>query len=132
MNRAAARAAALAVTLLTLSGCGDTADRTQTIDIEHSRFSPSSLTFAAGTTVRFVVRNTDPIDHELIIGNETVQDAHELGTEAEHGDKPGEVTIPAGEERETTYTFTSPGKLIFGCHLPQHYAYGMRGTITVR
>jgi len=126
------RAAVVAVAFFAFAGCADAADRTQTIVIEHSRFSPGSLTFAAGTTVRFVVRNDDPIDHELIIGDETVQDAHELGTEAEHGEKPGEITIPAGEERATTYTFTSPGKLIFGCHLPQHYAYGMRGTIMVR
>jgi uncharacterized cupredoxin-like copper-binding protein len=31
----------------------------------------------------------------------------------------------------TTWTFEDPGDLIFGCHVPGHYAYGMRGTVTV-
>jgi uncharacterized cupredoxin-like copper-binding protein len=31
----------------------------------------------------------------------------------------------------TTVTFPSQGSLLFGCHLPGHYAYGMRGVITI-
>ncbi len=105
--------------------------RTVEITIHYSHFDPSTLEFAPGTTVRFVVRNTDPIDHEFIVGNAEVQEIHELGTEAHHQPRPGEMSIPAGTTRTTTYRFTQPGLLIFGCHLPQHYAYGMRGTVTV-
>ncbi len=96
-----------------------------------SRFVPHHFTFPAGTTVTFVVENRDPIDHEFLIGDEEVQRAHEEGTEASHGAKPGEVSVPAGETRETTYTFDEPGTLLIGCHLPTHYDYGMRGEITV-
>lgn len=102
------------------------------MDIEHSAFSPQRLEFRRGETVRFVVVNGDPIDHELIIGDEAVQDAHEKGTEAHHGTKDGEVSVPAGEQAETRYTFAEEGTLIFGCHLPGHYGYGMRGVIRVR
>jgi len=105
--------------------------RTVEVTIHYSRFDPSTLSFDPGTTVRFEIRNTDPIDHEFILGDEEVQAIHERGTEAHHGARPGEISIPAGTTRITTYTFAEAGRLIFGCHLPGHYAYGMRGTVTV-
>lgn len=106
--------------------------RTIVLDIEHSRFEPARVTVERGETVRFVVRNLDPIDHELIVGDIEVQDAHENGTETHHGAKPGEVSVAAQETAETTYTFASGGDLWFGCHLPSHWDYGMRGTIAVQ
>lgn len=101
------------------------------LTIRHSRFLPAAITVPAGMSVRFVVDNTDPIAHELIVGDQSVQDAHENGTHAVHGDVPGEVSVPPGETGSTTYEFTEPGELLMGCHLPGHWAYGMSGTITV-
>lgn len=127
------RLAASGAALVLLTSCAPAsgAERTVTITLEHSRFDPARLRFTAGDTVRFIVRNSDPIDHELIIGGEAVQALHERGTERQHGAEPGEVSVPAGESAETTYTFEEPGTLIFGCHLPGHYDFGMRGTISV-
>lgn len=105
--------------------------RTVALTVRHSRFSPAEITVQAGTAVRFVVRNTDPIDHELIVGDAAVQERHERGTEAHHGNRPGEVSVPAGSRAETTYTFRRSGTLLLGCHLPGHYAYGMRGAVRV-
>jgi uncharacterized cupredoxin-like copper-binding protein len=105
--------------------------RTITIDIEHSAFDPKNIAVERGTVVVFVIKNTDPIAHEFILGDKTVQDLHETGTEAHHGTKPGEVSVAAGETETTTYEFTEAGELIFGCHLPGHYDYGMRGTVEV-
>lgn len=107
------------------------AERTVTLTLEHSRFDPAHLRFSVGDTVRFVVDNTDPIDHELIIGDARVQQIHELGTETHHGGRAGEISVPAGESAETTYTFDQPGRVFLGCHLPGHYDFGMKGTITV-
>ena len=104
--------------------------RTVRIGIHYSAFSLAVIDVDPGETVRFVVSNADPIDHEFIIGNQAVQFAHERGTEAFHPPRPGEITIPAGETVETTYTFGTQD-LIFGCHLPGHYVYGMRGAISV-
>ena len=102
------------------------------ITIHYSSFAPDSLDVDPGETVRFVIRNTDPIDHEFILGDEHVQLVHEEGTEAHHAPRPGEVSVPAGETVVTTYTFPeNPGELIFGCHLPGHYDFGMRGTVTI-
>jgi uncharacterized cupredoxin-like copper-binding protein len=117
-----------------LVGCGGEpapAVRTVVLDIHYSRFSPSTVTARPGEVVRFVVRNHDPIPHELIVGDEAVQDHHENGTEPHHGDRPGEVSVAAGATAETTYTFISRGRLLFGCHLPGHWAYGMRGELLV-
>lgn len=101
------------------------------LTIRHSRFVPSEISVAAGTTVRFVIENTDPINHELILGDQSVQDQHEKGTHAVHGEVPGEVSVPADQVAITTYVFDTPGKLLMGCHLPGHWDYGMRGEISV-
>jgi uncharacterized cupredoxin-like copper-binding protein len=78
------------------------------------------------------VHNSDPIDHEFLIGDEHMQQIHENGTEAHHGARPGEISVPALSTRTTTYTFTDPGTLFYGCHLPSHYAYGMKGVFQIR
>ena len=59
--------------------------------------------------MRFVVRNTDPIDHELIVGDAAVHARHERGNEADHGAIPGEVSVAAGEVAETTFRFDEAG-----------------------
>jgi uncharacterized cupredoxin-like copper-binding protein len=118
--------------LVTLAGCSKVnSPRTVVVDIHHSRFTPKSLSFVRGDEVRFVIRNTDPIDHEFILGDDEVQTRHENGTETQHGTVPGEVSIAAGTEASTTYRFERSGSLIFGCHLPGHYQYGMKGTVVV-
>ena len=118
---------------LAVPGCSSGTDvRTVTLTVRHSRFSPGEVRVRPGETVRFVVRNTDPIPHELIVGDQPVQDAHEAGTEPHHGERPGEVSVAPGATATTTYRFGRAGTpLLFGCHLPGHWAYGMRGTIRV-
>lgn len=126
---------ALVVLALLGAGCSRAGaagtQETVHVTIHFSHFEPASFHFTAGDTVTFVVTNEDPIDHEFIVGDETVQAVHEKGTEAHHGAKPGEISVPAGTTRTTTYTFTTATPLIAGCHLPGHYAYGMRAPITV-
>jgi uncharacterized cupredoxin-like copper-binding protein len=131
----ATRLAALAL-LVPLAACSGgagpaTREVTVTLTIRYSRFVPSVLEVRSGTTVRFVVRNLDPIAHELIVGDEAVQDVHERGSETHHGERPGEVSVPAGSTAETTYVFDGPGTVLLGCHLPGHWDHGMRGTVRV-
>lgn len=104
---------------------------TVVLDIDRSRFQPSHLRVAAGTTVRFVVRNADPINHELIVGPPEVHARHRFGEEAFHHPVPGEVSVPAMAREVTSFTFEEPGTVEFACHLPGHYDYGMRGDIEV-
>jgi uncharacterized cupredoxin-like copper-binding protein len=108
-------------------------ERTVVVTMHHSRFEPVTLRAAPGERVRFVLRNTDPIDHEFILGDDAVQRRHEQGRQRQHhGDVPGERSVPAGQEAATTYTFPPGGGVLeFACHLPGHYAYGMHGTVRV-
>ena len=118
---------------LSLSGCSaGPSERTVALTVRHSQFSLAELRVRPGETVRFVLRNTDPIPHELIVGDQSVQDVHEAGTESHHADRPGEVSVAPRKTAVTTYRFSSSrGRLLFGCHLPGHWAYGMKGTIVV-
>jgi len=104
---------------------------TVVIDIDYSRFEPSSLRVVAGTTVRFVVSNHDPISHEFIVGPPEVHRRHEHGNEPKHDPKPGEVSLGPDEQAVTSYLFDTPGVIEMACHLPGHYAYGMHGEIEV-
>jgi uncharacterized cupredoxin-like copper-binding protein len=124
----------LVVSVLALGGFALTAKAEETaivVNINHSRYDPTAFEFESGDRVRFVIHNADPIDHEFLLGDEAAQDRHEKGTHASHGAVPGEISVPAGGTRSTTYTFTEPGDLIIGCHLPAHYAFGMRAEVTV-
>ena len=130
MRRGPGAAALVAVSLL--GGCSTPSyDRTIEVKARYSRFDPEAIEVRAGQSVRFTVRNDDPIAHELIIGDQATHDRHEKGTETEHGGASGEVSLPAGRTGSTTFTFEEPGTLEFACHLPGHYAYGMKGTIRV-
>ena len=124
-----------AVALVGLTACGGGArasdgPETVVITVHHSTFVPSTVRVRPGATVRFVVHNTDPIEHELIVGDESTQHIHEVGTDALH-QGPGAVSVAPGATAETTYTFPGAGTLLYGCHLPGHWAYGMRGTIAI-
>ena len=114
-------------------------DRTVRVDAtDQLRFSPDALTVEEGETVAFVVTNTGVVPHELVIGDEAVQDEHEqemAGGEEESmeemGDAPYAVDVPPGETVTLVYTFEEAGTILFGCHVPGHYPAGMRGVVTV-
>jgi uncharacterized cupredoxin-like copper-binding protein len=132
---------AVAVAALTTAGlllvlaARPPAPSTRTIEItmHHTHFEPSSIEVAAETTVRFVLRNADPIDHEFIVGDESVQQRHRVGHEQRHdGDVPGEISVPSGAAASTTFRFDHAGTIEYACHLPGHEAYGMVGVVNVR
>jgi uncharacterized cupredoxin-like copper-binding protein len=104
---------------------------TVTLVIEHSRFEPARITVRPHTTLTLRVVNRDPITHELIIGDESIHALHEAGTHGVHGAVPGEVTVAPGEVGTTTYELHEPGVVLFACHLPGHFAYGMVGEVVV-
>ena len=107
--------------------------RTVHIAIHFSHFSVSDVDVRPGETVRFVIDNTDPIDHEFIIGDRWLQRVYEHGSEPVHVATPGALSVPAGTTQTMTYTFpaTPTPALSFACHLPGHYAYGMHGAFSI-
>ncbi len=101
------------------------------VGIDRSAFDLASLRVRQGTLVQFVVRNDDPIDHELVIGGGEVHRLHANGSERRHPPVPGEVSVAPGDTSMTFYEFTEVGSVVYACHLPGHVAYGMVGTIEV-
>jgi uncharacterized cupredoxin-like copper-binding protein len=101
------------------------------ITIHYSHYEPAAFRVPAGRPVEVVLRNTDPIDHEWIVGDAALHARHRTGTEPYHAGRPTEVTIPALSTITTVVTFASPGSLQYICHLPGHEAYGMVGTVTI-
>jgi uncharacterized cupredoxin-like copper-binding protein len=101
------------------------------VQIHYSHFSLSELHVKPGTTVRFVIENHDPINHEFIVGPPAVHARHERGNHPAHPPVPGEVTVRADDFGLTFYRFDQPGRVLFACHLPGHFAYGMRGWVVV-
>jgi uncharacterized cupredoxin-like copper-binding protein len=127
-------AALLAVVATTGSACGVGRQpdiRRVDLEMRYSRFLPGHLEFEKGETVEFVITNTDPIDHEFILGDEVVQLRHETGTEGHHGAIPTELSVPAGSTVRTRVTLAEAGEFIIGCHLPRHYGYGMKASVLV-
>jgi uncharacterized cupredoxin-like copper-binding protein len=107
-------------------------DVTVTLEVNHSRFTPSRVAVFQHTTVTFRIVNHDPIGHEFIVGDAEVHALHEAGTHGQHGAVPGEVSVAPGETATTTYSFHTPGVVLFACHLPGHFAFGMVGDVVVR
>ncbi|MBA2453766.1 MAG: heavy metal translocating P-type ATPase [Chloroflexia bacterium] len=112
--------------------------RTIQIDAnDQMRFAPGDIEVQAGETVAFIVTNSGALEHELVIGDEGVQEEHAAdmvgGDEADgHGDESGySIEVAPGETRTLIYTFEEAGPLLYGCHVPGHYEAGMVGNITV-
>jgi uncharacterized cupredoxin-like copper-binding protein len=109
----------------------DQAATTAEIDIHFSAFSPTEVVATAGVPITVTLVNTDPIDHEWLVGDAAFHERHRTGTEQHHGARPTEVSLPAGSTVITTVTFETPGDYAFICHLPGHEAYGMTGVLRV-
>jgi len=73
------------------------------------------------------------VPHEFFVGTTEDQLEHEreMATSAPMHAEPGQIDVPAGQTVRLVYTFDQSGTLEYGCHVPGHYAAGMRGTITV-
>jgi len=101
------------------------------IAIHFSHFTPSEVVGTAGVPLRFTLVNTDPIEHEWLVGDAAFHERHRTGTEQHHGARPNEVSLGPGESKTTTVVFDAPGEYAFICHLPGHEAYGMVGVLRV-
>ena len=125
---------ALALAAFAASACASAQAAMPTevaVRIHYSHFEPSTIEVPAGVPITFTIVNDDPIDHEWLLGDEAFHARHRLGTEAVHGDRPNEISLPPMTTKTTTITFDKPGELTFICHFPGHEAYGMVGVLRV-
>jgi uncharacterized cupredoxin-like copper-binding protein len=107
-------------------------------------FLPPEVDLVPGETVLLHVINGGLEVHEVVIGDTPVQDAWEAAEAAAANPPPGPtplVTVPAatagirivvesGQRVDLLWTVpANPGELLIGCHIPGHWAKGMRATI---
>lgn len=119
-------------------GIAGDARHARTIEITMSdamRFAPDRIEVKQGETVRFVVRNTGGVLHEMVIGTPAELQAHaalmKRFPNMEH-DEPYMSHVPAGQQGEMVWNFNRAGSFQFACLVPGHFEAGMVGTILVR
>jgi len=109
--------------------------RTVTVDMTDAmRFLPASIAVKRGETIRFVVRNSGKVKHEMVLG--TIEELKQHAAlmrkfpEMEHAD-PNQTSVAPGKAGELVWKFTKSGTFDFACLQPGHFEAGMAGKITV-
>lgn len=117
---------------------GDPRKVTRVIRIDMSdamRYFPDQIRVKRGDTVRFNVRNTGELPHEMVIG--TMDDLKQHAEMMKkHGDMPHDdanvAHVGPGGSGRIVWQFTRAGEFYYGCLIPGHFDAGMIGTIVVR
>ena len=109
--------------------------RTVTLTMDDKmRFTPDTLSFKEGETVRFIVKNQGKLLHEMVIGTRAELDAHaalmEKFPNMAH-DEPYMAHVDPGKQGGLVWTFNRPGDFEFACLVAGHFAAGMKGRIKV-
>lgn len=112
-------------------------------------FLPDPVDVVPGETVLLHVVNGGLEIHELVIGDQGVQDAWEAAEGAAAEPPPGptpvvsvapgssgvRVVVPSGQRVDLAWTVprdpAAVGRLLLGCHIPGHWAKGMRGAFRI-
>ena len=117
---------------------GDAAKASRTIDVEMSdrmRFTPANFSVRKGETIRFVVRNTGRLRHEMVLGKSSALREHAAQMSKagpmQH-EAANELTVEPGKAGDLVWHFARAGTVEFACLEPGHFEAGMRGTVTVR
>ena len=112
------------------------ASRTVRIDMsDKMRFTPASLAIKQGETVKFVVKNSGKVMHEMVIGSMKELKEHAEVMKKHPGmehDEPYMAHVGPGKSETITWQFTKTGEFHFGCLIPGHFEAGMVGKITVK
>lgn len=110
--------------------------RTVTVDMtDDMRFTPATVSFKRGETVRFVVKNSGKIKHEMVLGSASELKEHgemmRKMPEMAHADK-NAVQVEPGKTGELVWQFSKAGTFDFACLQPGHFEAGMKGKIAVK
>jgi uncharacterized cupredoxin-like copper-binding protein len=116
---------------------GDPKKVSRTIELDMSdamRFAPAELVVKQGETVRFRLKNSGSVLHEMVLG--TMQ---ELKEHAEimkqdpgmHHAEANIVHVSPGKTGALVWQFTNAGEFHYACLVPGHFEAGMLGRIQV-
>jgi uncharacterized cupredoxin-like copper-binding protein len=116
---------------------GDPKKVTRTINVDMSdrmRFTPAELTVKQGETVRFRVKNSGKVMHEMVLGTlEDLKQHAELMRKhpgMEH-DEPHMLHVAPRRTGAMAWQFTKAGEFYYGCLIPGHFEAGMIGKVKV-
>lgn len=109
--------------------------RTIEVDMNDAmRFTPSDIAVKKGETVKFIVKNSGKIKHEMVLGSarELVEHAAMMQKfpEMEHADA-NQISVDPGQSGQIIWTFSKAGKFDFACLQPGHFEAGMKGQVKV-
>ena len=109
--------------------------RTVNVDMgDRMRFSPAALTIRQGDTVRFRVKNSGKVMHEMVLGTMDQLKQHaevmKKHPEMEH-EEPYMAHVAPGKTETIVWQFTRAGEFHYGCLVPGHFEAGMVGSIRV-
>ena len=101
------------------------------------KFTPDTVTVAAGD-VKITQKNAGGVKHEFVLlKTDAAADSFPVkGAEINEdtaGTNVGEIPdVPPGKTMTKVFKNLKPGKYVFVCNLPGHYAGGMYGSMTVQ
>ena len=109
--------------------------RTIRVDMADTmRFTPEMIDVQQGETIRFVVKNSGRLKHEMVLGTPKELKAHYAMMlkmpEMEHAED-NMVTVEPGKTGEIIWRFTRARVVDFACLQPGHYGAGMKGQARV-
>jgi uncharacterized cupredoxin-like copper-binding protein len=116
---------------------GDPKKVTRTISVDMKdtmRFVPADITVKQGETIKFVVKNSGKLMHEMVLG--TMAELKEHGEmmkkhpDMEH-DEPYMSHVSPGKKEQMVWQFTKAGDFYYACLVPGHFEAGMVGKIKV-
>lgn len=112
-------------------------------------FAPDPVDLIPGETIRLQVVNAGLDWHEAVVGDQATQDAWEVAEGATVGAPPGptpvvsvapalaglRIVVPSAGRVDAIWTVPSDPvavlRLLIGCHIPGHYAKGMKAAVRV-
>lgn len=117
---------------------GEPAKVTRTIAVsmdDTMRFTPSQITVKAGETIRFFIKNSGQVSHEMVIGT--------MGELKEHAEmmrkmpnmqhaEANQITLKPGQRGGIVWQFDKAGEVDFACLVPGHMEAGMVGKVMVQ
>jgi uncharacterized cupredoxin-like copper-binding protein len=117
---------------------GDPSKVSRTIELDLSdamRFAPAELAVKRGETVRFRLKNSGKVMHEMVLGTMRDLEAHAETMRNDpgmhHHGEPGMVHVAPGKTASLVWQFTNPGEFHYACLVPGHFEAGMVGRIQV-
>lgn len=115
---------------------GSRPTRTVEVDMNDAmRFTPASIAVKKGETIRFVVRNSGQVKHEMVLGTpQMLKEHYEMMKRMPGMEHAGanQVTVAPGKTGEIVWRFNKAGQVDFACLQPGHYDAGMKGEVAVR